>query len=174
MNPSQHDQFAELFVRNENRIYRYILTLMPNWADADEIFQQTCLTVWKRWEEFDLKRPFTPWACGIAHNLVRNVSRKGERGQVLLGEEVLDTLGALRLEQEDALEEHREALAGCLGRLPREQRELIEDYYAGGQDVGSLARRLGRTPNVVYKTLRKVRGMLHDCITGALEAGSRA
>jgi RNA polymerase sigma-70 factor, ECF subfamily len=171
MNKERHDQFAEHFVRNENKVYRYILTLVPNWADADELFQQTCLTIWKRWEEFDLARPFTPWACGIAHNLVRNFARKRERGQLTLDEEVIDALGALRIDRDDLLEERRAALAGCMGKLPAEQRDLIEDYYAGGQDVGALARRIGRTSNVVYKLLRKIRAALHDCVTLRMETG---
>ena len=171
MDRERHDVFAELFVRNENRVYRYILTLVPNAADADELFQQTGLTIWKRWEEFDPARDFSRWACGIAHNLVRNFVRKHERRQVALSPELLDAIGALRLEREELLEERREALGACLDKLPPDQRNLLEDFYLGDRNAGERAGRQGRTPNLLYKILRKIRRVLHDCITLSLESG---
>ena len=54
MEPSQqHDQFVERFVRSQDRIYAYVATLLPNRADAEEVFQQTSLVLWKKWRQFD-------------------------------------------------------------------------------------------------------------------------
>jgi hypothetical protein len=53
---SQHERFAERFVRSQDRIYAYVVTLLPNRADAEEVFQQTCLALWKKWGEFDPAR----------------------------------------------------------------------------------------------------------------------
>jgi RNA polymerase sigma-70 factor (ECF subfamily) len=39
----QHDQFVERFIRCQARIYAFVVTLLPNRADADEVFQQTSL-----------------------------------------------------------------------------------------------------------------------------------
>jgi hypothetical protein len=36
---SQHDQFVEVFVRSQDRIYAYVATLLPQRADAEEVFQ---------------------------------------------------------------------------------------------------------------------------------------
>ena len=54
----QHDQFVERFVRSQDRIYAYVVTLLPNRADAEEVFQQTSLALWKKWRQFDPGRDF--------------------------------------------------------------------------------------------------------------------
>ena len=41
------EQFLTLFVANQNRIYRFLLTLVPRREDSEDLFQQTCLTLWK-------------------------------------------------------------------------------------------------------------------------------
>jgi RNA polymerase sigma-70 factor, ECF subfamily len=53
MDDTKLQQFVELFVRNQNRIYRFIMTLIPNRTDADDLFQQTSLTLWKTWARYD-------------------------------------------------------------------------------------------------------------------------
>jgi RNA polymerase sigma-70 factor, ECF subfamily len=76
----QHDQFVERFVRSQDRIYAYVATLLPNRADAEEVFRQTSLILWKRWQQFDPDRDFVRWACGIAHHEVQNFLRKHTAG----------------------------------------------------------------------------------------------
>src|SRR5436190_24162203 len=101
----QHDRFVERFVRCQDRLYAYVATLLPNRADAEEVFQQTSLVLWRKWQEYDLGRDFLPWACGIAHHEVRNFLRKHkDRGRVYLGEDVLAEVGQVRLELHDLLE----------------------------------------------------------------------
>lgn len=192
MERERHDRFAALFVRNQNRVYRYLLTLVPNRADAEELFQQTSLTLWETWERFepsatanvaasqsanpgsgsdltgDLADQFVRWACGIAHNHVRNFVRKKQNQQVLADANVLEALGAWRLAHEDRLESRRQALAGCLEKLPAGQRSLVERIYAGLETVQGAAEAAGQTPNAVYKTLNRIRAALYDCITRRL------
>jgi RNA polymerase sigma-70 factor (ECF subfamily) len=174
MDRERHERFVELFVPNQNRVYRFILTLIPNRADADELFQQTNLTMWKNWEAFDPDRDFVRWACGIAHNHVRNFLRKKQNQQVRLSEEVINQLAQLRLEKEDVLEEQRLALADCLKRLPSQQRRLVERCYSGEETIKSVAESDGRSVHVVYKILRRMREILHDCVTRTVAAGADA
>jgi len=112
-----HDQFAERFVRSQDRIYAYVVTLLPNRNDAEEVFQQTSLVLWKKWQQFDPGRDFVAWACGIAHHEVRNFLRKHkDRGRVYLSEDVMAEVAQARLEFHDVLEERRQALRHCLDR----------------------------------------------------------
>jgi len=174
MNEHQHQLFVELFVRNQNRVYRYILTLVPNRADAEELFQQTNLTLWKTWYRYDSGLDFVRWACGIAHNEIRNFARKKRSSHVLLGEEMLDQLAALRLQNEGLLEERRGALAECLKKLPSRDRELVERCYGSGETIKTVAQNGGQSPNVFYKALRRIRATLHGCVTQTLALEIRA
>jgi RNA polymerase sigma-70 factor (ECF subfamily) len=168
---SQHDQFAERFVRSQDRIYAYVALHLPNRTDAEEVFQQTSLVLWKKWRQFDPQRDFVAWACGIAHHELRNFLRKHkDRGRVCLSEDVLAELAQARLEWHDQLEERRRALGHCLDRLGQGDRELLEQCYAGKDSIKTIAEGLGQSPNALYMTLKRLRRALFDCINRTLAA----
>ncbi|HEX7899562.1 MAG TPA: sigma-70 family RNA polymerase sigma factor [Planctomycetota bacterium] len=168
MDAARHALFAQRFVLNQNRVFRYILGLVPHRTDAEDLFQQTCLTLWETWDRYDAAQDFVPWACGIALNLVRNHRRK--RGSLALSDALLERLGRRRLELDDLLEERRKMLDACLEALPGPMRRLVEEAY-GGEDVERIARRSKQTPNAIYKTLRRIRAALHDCVSRKLAPG---
>jgi RNA polymerase sigma-70 factor (ECF subfamily) len=161
----QHEQFVERFVRSQDRIYAYVVTLLPNRADAEEVFQQTSLALWKKWQQFDASRDFVRWACGMAHYEALTFLRKQpDRGRIALSEDVLSEVAKDRLELHDVLEARRTALRHCLDRLKREKRHLLERCYAGKDNIKDIAAELGQSPNVVYMTLKRLRRVLFDCI----------
>jgi RNA polymerase sigma-70 factor (ECF subfamily) len=171
----QHDQFAERFIRSQDRIYAYVVLQLPNRSDAEEVFQQTSLVLWRKWQQFDPGRDFTAWACGIAHHEVRNFLRKHrDRGRVFLGEEVLAEVAQTRLELSEVLDARRQALASCLDRLEPGSRELLEQCYAGKDSIKTIAARQGQRPNALYMVLKRLRRALFDCINRTLTAEGMA
>jgi len=47
----------------------FIVRMVPNAADAEEVFQETWLRALRNWERFDDQKPIS-WLFRIAHNLV--------------------------------------------------------------------------------------------------------
>jgi RNA polymerase sigma-70 factor (ECF subfamily) len=171
----QHDQFVERFVRFQDRIYAYVATQLPNRADAEEVFQQTSLILWRKWQQFDPSRDFVRWACGIAHREVCNFLRKhADKGRIYLSEDVLAEVAEVRLEVQDVLEARRRALRTCLDQLEQEKRALLERCYAGKDTIKTIAAELGRQPNMLYMTLKRLRRALFDCVTRTLTAEGMA
>ncbi len=167
----QHEQFAERFIRSQDRIYAYVVTLLPNRADAEEVFQQTSLLLWKKWQQFDPSRDFVAWACGMAHYEVQNFLRKHQqRGRVHLSDDVLAEVAQTRLELHEGLEARRQALAHCLEQLGQAQRAVLERCYAGKDTIKTIAAELGQTPNALYMTLKRLRRTLFDCINRTVAA----
>jgi RNA polymerase sigma-70 factor (ECF subfamily) len=169
------DEFVERFVRSQNRIYAYVAMLLPNRADAEDVFQQTSLVLWKKWQQFEPGRDFVAWACGIANYEVRNFLRKHkDKARVYLSEDVMEELTRVRLELNDVLEARRSALRHCLDRLKQRNRELLERCYAGKDSIKMIAEELGRRPNELYMSLKRLRRSLFDCINRTLAEESRA
>src|ERR1700754_3134100 len=74
--------FLRLFLQNERRLYAYILTLLPNRVDADDVLQETSLVMW---DKFDAQSPptdFTAWGCRIAYFKVLNLYKRTQRSRV--------------------------------------------------------------------------------------------
>ena len=172
MNQDLHALFAERFVRNENRVYRFIFSLVPRRSEAEELYQETSLTLWKTWERYQPDVDFVAWACGIAHNLVRNHLRKRKnQPRLLADEQVLDQLAERRLQEDPALEERRTVLRGCLERLPDKERRLVEEVYSGDRSMKQIADGASQSPNAVYKHLRRIRAVLYECAKRKLAPG---
>src|SRR5210317_848815 len=114
MDAKQHQQFAQRMVRNQQRMFAYIVSLVPNRADAEELFQQTCLTLWEHWERYDMSLDFVPWACGIAHNHVRNFFRKRQNSQIQLDADVLEMLAMRSQQMQQRESDQAAALRECM------------------------------------------------------------
>src|SRR5271155_3324626 len=63
------DALATLMARYQNRIYRYLLRIVRQPADADDLFQQTWLRVAEKIRSFDTSRNFDAWLFTLARNL---------------------------------------------------------------------------------------------------------
>jgi RNA polymerase sigma-70 factor (ECF subfamily) len=60
---------SELVARYQNRLYRYLLRIVGQPAEAEDLFQQTWLKVVEKIRSFDESRNFDAWLFTLARNL---------------------------------------------------------------------------------------------------------
>src|ERR1700730_7449424 len=60
---------SELIPRSQNRLYRYLLRIVRQPAEAEDLFQQTWLRVVEKIRSFDASRNFDAWLFTVARNL---------------------------------------------------------------------------------------------------------
>jgi RNA polymerase sigma-70 factor (ECF subfamily) len=167
---NEQRDFHELYVASQGRLYGYIASLLPRREDAEEIFSQTSLILWQKWEQFDASRPFMPWARAIAYNQIRNYLRSMSRQEVLLGEEVLELLNQAQEKFEPLLEQRRAALDDCVRGLVDKERRLLERHYQERESVKQIAETLNLPPSTVYMRLHRIRQFLHECVDQQLQS----
>ena len=164
-----HENFTELFVHSQRRIYGYILTVIPDRNEADEVFQETSLILWRKADEFDPNRDFVRWACGIATNVIRNRRVKCARDRHVFSEEFLEQIAEVRQSRSTWLDEQITRLAVCLQRLSDGQRRLLRVFYGDRYDTQQIAAELGIQENALYQRLHRIRRRLLDCVTQSPE-----
>lgn len=157
-------RFLTLFLRSEREIFRYVAALVPNVADAEDIVQQAALALWEKFDDYDPNLPFTPWACRFALNKARQWIERHQRWKVLLDGGLAEELALRREQLRPEIEAQLRRLEGCLGKLPKDQRSLVEGYYYRREDIAELAGRTGRTAAATYKALQRIRQSLQMCI----------
>ncbi len=59
-------EFAEQLARHHGQLLGYIYSLVRDLDDAEDLFQQTSLVLWDKFDQFDRSRSFVAWACGVA------------------------------------------------------------------------------------------------------------
>jgi RNA polymerase sigma-70 factor (ECF subfamily) len=164
------------FLKAERRIFGYILTLLPHRADAEDVLQEVSAIMWEKFDERDPPRDFVAWGCRIAYFRIQDYRKSQRRCRVLYSDAMLEQVSGTLLEEAPALhlDERREALAGCVDRLGRRDRELLAERFKDGATAQSTAARLGRSVDAVYKALARIRKSLYECVARTLAAEGRA
>ena len=169
MNESHNTQeFVKLWTAESRRVYAYILSLHPNTADADELLQETALTVWQKFDSFEPGTNFRAWACQIARNKVGSFWQLRRHTSIHFGDDLVDRIDGLIAVKSDVLDAQFEALADCNKRLSHRDQRLIELRYHGGGSVVTVARKVNRSMDAIYKALRRIRSVLLDCVSAAV------
>jgi len=164
---AEQQRFLSLFLRSEREVFRYVAALVPDVVDAEDIVQQTALALWEKFEAYDPNQPFTPWACRFALNKTRQWIDRRQRWKTLLDQGLAEDLAYRRQELQPEFERKLQHLEVCLGKLPPDQRSLVEGYYYKRTDVESLAAQYGKTVAATYKTLQRIRQWLRVCLDDA-------
>jgi RNA polymerase sigma-70 factor (ECF subfamily) len=162
--------FLRLFLENERRLYAYILTLLANRTDADDVLQEASLVMWDKFDEAHPPTDFAAWGCRIAYFKVLDFYKKNHRSRIHFSQPMLEQVAETLAEQASSLQldERREALAGCIEKLRPRDRDLLARRFAPGATTQSTAAQVGRSADAVYKALAKIRLALFDCVTRAL------
>jgi RNA polymerase sigma-70 factor (ECF subfamily) len=171
---NRRELFAEHLHQNRTRLFGYIYTIVRNLADADDVFQQTALALWRRFDAYDPDRSFLHWALGVARFEAASWLRKRARDRLRFSDDLtallLDAFAAL---PEGEVSDRQAALPGCVNKLPEADRRLLTECYQRDGDVASVAGRLGRSASSVHNSLRRIRGLLFDCIERQLARAMR-
>jgi RNA polymerase sigma-70 factor (ECF subfamily) len=165
------EEFVPLLSANTRRIYTYILTLMPNRADAEEILQEVNVLLWQRFHEFEPGTNFGAWACRVAYYKSLHFLERRKLHPTAFSDSMLESLDAEMIAMDDSLDSEYQALADCLSKLSQEDRELITFRYADGGAPQRMAEVFDRPIRQIYRALDRIRRALLECVTRKLAIG---
>ncbi len=168
--PTHAEQVQMLFVRNEGAIRAFVRALQPSLADADDVLQETFLTVSRKAASFQPGTNFVAWACGIARLKVLENFRQRKRANVLSEAALIALAKEAPAAETTCLRE--EALSRCIEKLAPKSRDLLWRRYSGRQDSDEMADGLGMTSTAVRVALSKARAFLRDCVSTELKSAS--
>jgi RNA polymerase sigma-70 factor (ECF subfamily) len=147
-------------------VLAYISSMVTNFQDAEDILQTVALTIAEKFSTFDPSGSFLSWALGIAKNKIYDYYRTQSKHSNI---KVLDIETVAHIAQvfdkESAhLNEMRQALDFCLGKLSGHWRQILELRYRLELSTQRMAQQLGMSQNAIFITLHRVRLALQECI----------
>lgn len=162
--PSRHEEFVSLYVRHEPSVFSFVLSMVRNTADAEDVVQRASLTMWRCFDRYQSGTNFRAWAFQVAKNEALNHLTKVRRDRHVFGEKLLELLAEESEELTDKLDSRRRALDSCVEKLPAADHEMVAGCYAEGATIRSFAEQAGDSANKIYKRLNRVRRQLQKCI----------
>ena len=166
--PLHADDFIRQLTAAQTSLYAYILTLLPDRAAAQDVLQETNLTLWHKLAEFQPGTSFVAWGCRVAYFHVLNHRRHIKRDRLVFDDELLEILAERHAERVEQADRREQALKKCLERLPVSQRSLIEKRYAPDGSVLEIAKAEGKSVGSISQMLYRIREALLNCIQGSL------
>ena len=162
------EAFCRLFQEFTPRIRGYMIRQGADRMTADELAQETLLTVWNKAGLYSAaKGSLTAWIFRIARNLRIDRLRKEVAWQELAREHAETVASEEPAPDEAFSRRQREArVRAALDELPPDQREVVVLAFIEGLSQTEIAKRLSLPLGTVKSRVRlayhKVRGALRD------------
>ncbi len=159
------DRFAyeRLLALHLPSLTAYVMRMMANSADADDVIQETFLRLWTKGQRFDPARAkLTTWLHNIAHNLVIDYFRGRNR---LVGEPIPDQPD----EQGGPAQNYthlnlRAEISNAMMVLPERQRSAIIMCYYQGMSNRDAAAVLDVTTDALESLMARGRRRLRSLL----------
>ncbi len=164
------EAFVGLLTQHQSVLLAFILGLVPNREDAEEIRQRTNLVLWRKREDFEFGTSFRSWAFSVARWEARGFIReKGRKSWLVYDDEVAnllaDRLASLPV---PAIGDRAAALRHCLAELNKDHRRLIVARYQEGLTFAECAERFSRSEGGLRVTLHRLKITLRRCVVKRL------
>ncbi|MEY2598454.1 MAG: hypothetical protein RLZZ142_713 [Verrucomicrobiota bacterium] len=156
-----HALFLRQYAAQEVALHAFVRSMLPNREEATEVMQEIIVVLWQKFADV---QDFRPWAFGVARNITLRHLERRKRDRHVFDSALAERLADLSLEQETLHRREREALEGCLQKLPEPQRDLVLCAYTRGTRMETLALERNQTPMALYKLLQRIRQALLLCI----------
>jgi len=168
---AENMEFVRLLTGQQRQLYLYIIALLPNPADVDDVLQATNMVLWSKADEFEPGSDFGAWARQVAYFEVLAFRKRKRQGRLLFNTNLLDVMAAEWEDTADRLEARRQALETCLEKLRPKDRDLLAKRYGSGNTVLEIAGQVSRPVKSIYRSLERMRMTLLECIRRQLTVG---
>lgn len=168
--PSTHLDFVHLWTKSARRVHAYLLVLVMDWSDAEDLLQEVAAAAWEKFPDYDQSRDFLAWVNGIARHKALS-SRRKTALFLELTPELAELLEQEILSESPALQLQLTALQDCVSKLKTRDRELLQLRYTPDVTIEMIARRIQRSVAACYKALQRIHDQLFACMTIKLSRG---
>lgn len=170
-NPTQNIQskeFVRLLTIHHPSIYAYIVSLVANFNDADDIMQETTSNMWEQFERFEPGTNFVAWGNKIAYYKVLELRRKKQRDKknIVFSEETFKKFAENVSKHGKDHTELVQKLRDCISKLQPGDINLIKLRYLKSHSAQEISRRLHKSIRSIYYSISRIQGLLLKCMQG--------
>lgn len=159
--------FIDLFEADKNRLYAYIYAYMLDYAATDDIFQETSMTLWRDFSQFEQGSHFSKWANGIAFNRIRTYRQNRKKYKLGLKDDIVQELADTISVSETSPTTRSSKwwhLQDCSSKLSAPLKKIYNAFYIEDLKAQEIADNSDRSIYAIRKSIHKLRKVLFDCV----------
>jgi RNA polymerase sigma-70 factor, ECF subfamily len=156
------DSFVQLLIAAQPWLFSYLVTLLGDVHDADNVLQEANIKLWSKADAFEPGTNFRAWAREFAYHCALSFARDRKRERLIVDFSLVENI----ISRTDVLEvdPKRIALRHCLTALDDRKLELLRERYRDETPIATIAQRHDKTEAAIKMSLRRVRMALMKCI----------
>jgi RNA polymerase sigma-70 factor, ECF subfamily len=161
------DEFLVLYRESERRIFAYLMALLGNPDDAEDVLQETILALWQSFDDFRPGTSFYAWARQAAYHRALVHRRRQQQQGLPWSESLFEVVDNICSQRDEQLLCYLQYLDECVARLAESDREILRLRFQPRRTIKSVAEQLHRPADTVYKALTRIYRWLALCVQRA-------
>ena len=161
---SKSDRFFKLYSGVTTRIYSYLLIMVHNKDNAEELAQETAALLWDKFDEYQEGTNFGAWAIAIARLKALEFLRKRRKSGMIFDDRFYESVSELEAKSSLDLSIQTEALKECLGKLSENNTRLLTMRFKKNLSVKKISQLTGRPLGSLYHSFSRLIKGLRICI----------
>lgn len=166
-------EFMRLFTSHEIRLRAFAISMVSNYADAEDILQEANMVMWKKFDQFQSGTSFMAWGGRVVYLAALRHRQNKKRNPASFCEDFYSAMANVALREDVTLQlgEQEHALSECIGKLSPQQRRMIQARYMDNVTVNQMSTMFNRSVQAVYKALNRTRQALFECVSSKISQG---
>jgi RNA polymerase sigma-70 factor, ECF subfamily len=165
------EQFFRLYNAAHRRIYSYLLIMVHNHNDAEDLLQETASILWEKFDDFDKNASFAAWAIGIARNKALDFIRSKRSSRPFMDDEFYNQVAEMVQSDITAADQRLKALSDCIKKMSLQNQKLIHLRFEKGFTVKKISQISEHSADAIYKKISRIYAALHTCVSRTLLQG---
>jgi len=153
----------QLFSYLSERFRQFARLRVWNSLDADEVVQETMVTICREYRTLEITSSFTAWAYKVLDNRILTClqTQQTRNRRLETGDSAIDALAAPAIDPE-----LRRRLVDCLRKICATNRRYgrVLNYHSQGYGTDEIKERLSLKESTLYSHLHRSRAMLRNCL----------
>ncbi|MFH5806094.1 sigma-70 family RNA polymerase sigma factor [Alienimonas sp. DA493] len=170
--PTSTADFVAHLTAAQNRLYAYVLSLVLDPNEAEDVLQQTNTVLWEKADQFEPGTNFIAWAFRVAYYEALASRKKRLRDKLVFDDALLDDLAARAEKLDNRYPERQKRLRDCLEKLNDRQRTFVRLRYSGTKTLDQIAAEADLTTNALKQALFRARAALIRCVNAGSATGA--
>ena len=159
------DEFLELITEYQGRLFGFILSMLCDVDQSNEVLQEVNLVLWKKSDEFTPGSDFKAWSFRVSHFQVMAFRQRQIRNRLVFDDAALEKLSRDATAKDDVYKQRVVRLETCMERLSERNRDVVCLFYRNGESMSDIGAALKRTANAVGQMLFRIRRTLTECVS---------
>ena len=158
------EHFFKLYNSVSTRVLSYLVIMVHNKDDAEELLQETATVLWSKFDEYKEGTNFGAWAISIARLKTLEFFRERKKSRMVFDDTFYEKVSAQAKELSDDLPVRTEALKNCLDKLGGNQKKLLSLRFRKGLAIKKISQLTGRPLGSLYHSFSRMIIGLRNCV----------